>query len=133
MGLLGCPASFQRLMETVVNGLANVIVYINDLLVHSATHPEHPWAVKSPLGWTCVGPSEPKFKGDTSHSVWVHNILIRDWLSKPFELPIQEIEQHILDTNAGKHQAWAVTDVLLTLPPAQASIDFKFLAFNLKI
>ncbi len=41
MGLLGCPASFQRLMETVVNGLANVIVYIDDLLVHSATHAEH--------------------------------------------------------------------------------------------
>jgi hypothetical protein len=28
-------------METVVNGLANVIVYIDDLLVHSATHAEH--------------------------------------------------------------------------------------------
>ena len=41
MGLLGCPASFQRLMETVVNGLTNVIVYIDDLLVHSATHTEH--------------------------------------------------------------------------------------------
>ncbi len=41
MGLLGCPTSFQRLMETVVHRLANVIVYIDDLLVHSATHPEH--------------------------------------------------------------------------------------------
>ncbi len=41
MGLLGCPASFQHLMETVVNGFANVIVHIDDLLVHSATHPEH--------------------------------------------------------------------------------------------
>jgi hypothetical protein len=41
MGLLGCPASFQRLMETVVKGLANVIVYIDDLLVHSPTHLEH--------------------------------------------------------------------------------------------
>ncbi len=41
MGLLGCLASFQRLMETIVNSLANVIVYIDDLLVHSATHPEH--------------------------------------------------------------------------------------------
>jgi hypothetical protein len=41
MGLLGCPASFQCLMETVVNGLANKIVYIDDLLVHSATHSEH--------------------------------------------------------------------------------------------
>jgi hypothetical protein len=41
MGLLGCPASFQRLMETVVKGIANIIVYIDDLLVHSATHEEH--------------------------------------------------------------------------------------------
>ncbi len=31
MGLLGCPASFQRLMETVVNEISNVIVYIDDL------------------------------------------------------------------------------------------------------
>jgi hypothetical protein len=28
MGLLGLPASFQRLMETVVAGLSNIIVYI---------------------------------------------------------------------------------------------------------
>jgi hypothetical protein len=28
-------------METVVNGIPNVIVYIDDLLVHSATHKEH--------------------------------------------------------------------------------------------
>ncbi len=41
MGLLGCPASFQRLMETVVHKIANVIVYIDDLLVHSASHDEH--------------------------------------------------------------------------------------------
>jgi hypothetical protein len=41
MGLLGCPASFQRLMETVVNSISNVIVYIDDLLIHSATHEEH--------------------------------------------------------------------------------------------
>ena len=41
MGLLGCPASFQRLMETVVHNIANVIVYIDDLLVHSASHDEH--------------------------------------------------------------------------------------------
>jgi hypothetical protein len=41
MGLLGCPASFQRLKEIVVHCLANVIVYIDHLLIHSATHPEH--------------------------------------------------------------------------------------------
>ncbi len=28
--------------------------------------------------------------------MWVHNILICDLLSKPFELPIQEIEQKVL-------------------------------------
>jgi hypothetical protein len=31
IGLLGCPASFQHLMESVVNGISNVIVYIDDL------------------------------------------------------------------------------------------------------
>ncbi len=38
MALLGCPASFQRLMKTVVHNISNVIVYIDDLLVHSASH-----------------------------------------------------------------------------------------------
>ena len=41
MGLLGCPASFQRLMEAVTEGLRNIIVYIDDLFVHSHTHSEH--------------------------------------------------------------------------------------------
>jgi hypothetical protein len=41
MGLLGCPASFQHLMETVVNKIENIIVYIDDLLVHSASHEQH--------------------------------------------------------------------------------------------
>ena len=40
MGLLGCPASFQRLMEAAMQGIAKVIVYIDDLLVHSASHEE---------------------------------------------------------------------------------------------
>ena len=38
MGLLGCPASFQRLMEAVCKGLDNSLVYIDDLLVHTNTH-----------------------------------------------------------------------------------------------
>ena len=41
MGLLGCPASFQRLVELAMKGLVNVIVYIDDLLLHSKTHQEH--------------------------------------------------------------------------------------------
>jgi hypothetical protein len=41
MGLLWCPASFQRLMEAVLRNIKNVLVYIDDLLVHTATHEEH--------------------------------------------------------------------------------------------
>ncbi len=41
MGLLGCPASFQRLMEGVLRDIPNVLVYIDDLLVHTDTHEKH--------------------------------------------------------------------------------------------
>ncbi|MFN9939761.1 MAG: hypothetical protein ACK56I_09840, partial [bacterium] len=66
------PAKIDVLIGTDNHAL------MRGIKVVSSAKPEHPWAVKSPLGWTCVGPSEPKFKGDTSQSVWVHNILIRD-------------------------------------------------------
>jgi hypothetical protein len=41
MGLLGCPASFQHLMEGVLREIKNVLVYIDDLLVHTDTHKKH--------------------------------------------------------------------------------------------
>jgi hypothetical protein len=41
MGLLGCPASFQRLMEGVLRDIPNVLVYIDDLLVHTDTYEKH--------------------------------------------------------------------------------------------
>ena len=41
MGLLGCPASFQRLMEGVLRDIPNVLVYIDDLLVHTDNHDKH--------------------------------------------------------------------------------------------
>ncbi len=41
MGLLGCPASFQCLMEGVLRNISNVIVYIDDLLIHTKTHEDH--------------------------------------------------------------------------------------------
>jgi hypothetical protein len=41
MDLLGCPASFQRLVELAIAGLMNIIVYIDDILVHSKSHKEH--------------------------------------------------------------------------------------------
>ena len=41
MGLLGSPASFQRLVETALKGISNVIVYIDDLLIHTQDHQHH--------------------------------------------------------------------------------------------
>jgi Reverse transcriptase (RNA-dependent DNA polymerase) len=41
MGLLGCPASFQCLMEGVLRNTSNVIIYIDDLLVHTQNHEDH--------------------------------------------------------------------------------------------
>jgi hypothetical protein len=41
MGLLGCPASFQRLIEGVLCDINNVLVYIDDFLVHTNTHEKH--------------------------------------------------------------------------------------------
>jgi hypothetical protein len=41
MGLLGGPASFQSLMEGVFRKISNVIVYIDDLLVHTQNHEDH--------------------------------------------------------------------------------------------
>ena len=41
MGLLGCPASFQQLMEKDLDGIHNIIVYIDDVIIHTATHEHH--------------------------------------------------------------------------------------------
>ena len=38
--LFGCPASFQRLVELAMRGWINVIVYIDDLLLHWKSHAE---------------------------------------------------------------------------------------------
>ena len=40
MGLKGCPASFARLMDTVVKGIPNTITYIDDLLIYGQTEEE---------------------------------------------------------------------------------------------
>ena len=41
MGLLGCPASFQQLMEKVLDGIRNIIVSIQNVIIHTATHEHH--------------------------------------------------------------------------------------------
>jgi hypothetical protein len=41
MGLKSCPAGFQRLVELAMQGLKNVIVYIDDLILHSNNHETH--------------------------------------------------------------------------------------------
>ena len=41
MGLLGCPASFQRLMGKVLDKIKNIIVYIDHVIIHMASHEHH--------------------------------------------------------------------------------------------
>ncbi len=41
MGLPGCQASLQRLMEGVLSDKQNVLVYSDDLLIHADTHEKH--------------------------------------------------------------------------------------------
>jgi len=49
MGLLGCPASFQRLMEQVLRGLQNILIYSDDVLIHTDTHEKHLEALEQVL------------------------------------------------------------------------------------
>jgi hypothetical protein len=51
MGLLGCPASFQCLTEGVLRNLLNVIIYIDNLLIHSDTHERHLQILEQVLEW----------------------------------------------------------------------------------
>jgi Reverse transcriptase (RNA-dependent DNA polymerase) len=41
MGLASAPLAFQRLVEQVVKGIPNVVVYIHNLIIHSKTHEDH--------------------------------------------------------------------------------------------
>jgi len=43
----------------------------------SSKKQDHPWAVKTPLGWTYFGPSEPRFPGDVTKAE-VHSMIIND-------------------------------------------------------
>ncbi len=40
-GLASAPSAFQRLVELVVKGIDHVVVYIDDLIIHSKTHQQH--------------------------------------------------------------------------------------------
>jgi hypothetical protein len=46
-GLHSAPSQYQRLMELTMKGLHNVIVYIDDLLVHTSTHADHRKSLQS--------------------------------------------------------------------------------------
>ncbi len=51
MGLLSCPASFQRLMEGVLRDIQNVLVYMDDLLVHTDICEKHLIVLDKVLTW----------------------------------------------------------------------------------
>ena len=38
MGLLGCPATFQSLVDMAMHGVINVIMYIDNILLHFKSH-----------------------------------------------------------------------------------------------
>ena len=40
-GLTGARSTFQRLMDKVLRGLPFITIYIDDILVHSATEKQH--------------------------------------------------------------------------------------------
>ena len=46
-GLHSAPSQYQRLMELTMKGLNNVIVYIDDLLVHTSNHADHRSSLQS--------------------------------------------------------------------------------------
>jgi len=46
---------------------------------------DHPWAVNTFLGWTCLGPIESRFPGDAVHYK-VYSMIINDWQSYPLDL-----------------------------------------------
>ncbi len=41
MGLMGCPVSFQWLMESVLRPINNGIVWIDNLFIHTQNHKDH--------------------------------------------------------------------------------------------
>jgi hypothetical protein len=61
---------------------ANCHDLMRSLETISSKKPDHPWAVKMPLGGgTCLGPSEPRFPGHVT-TTDVHSKIINDWQSE---------------------------------------------------
>jgi hypothetical protein len=52
-GLHSAPGQYQRLMDLTVKGLHNVIVYIDDLLVHDSEHVSHRKSLQSLFDRLC--------------------------------------------------------------------------------
>jgi hypothetical protein len=51
-GLCGAPAAFSRLMDTIMEGASNVIRYVDNVLIHSATHEAHIAHLRHAIQWT---------------------------------------------------------------------------------
>jgi hypothetical protein len=86
MGLASAPSAFQRLVELVVKGISNVVVYIDDLIIHSKTHEEHLQIL------------DAVFTRLASHNLRVNLKKMRFWLERDFLSRLQTLE--------GRHFPW---------------------------
>ena len=43
-GLIGAPASFYRLMDIILGDMACIVMYLEDVLIHTPNHVGHIWA-----------------------------------------------------------------------------------------
>ncbi len=86
-GLIGAPASFQWLMETTMDWLPHAKAYIDNLMLHSETHPDHLQYLKQatvtdPAGNLGQPPPVPLWDNQHRvHGVPTHQGCIRDDIS----------------------------------------------------
>ena len=64
-GLTGAPSTFQRLMDKVLRGLPFVTIYLDDILVHSATDQKHCQHLQEVF--TCITAAELTLRGRKCH------------------------------------------------------------------
>jgi len=131
MGLLRCPASFQQLMEQVLRGLQNDLIYIDGVLIYTDTHEKHlevgTWGLCRQRPWTgykqCWSntTSLPRTGNNQTYQKnwrW-HRITVKNWsnqrtwrsttrFTQLFEKPGQTGPMVLSITDGSLHYGWKV-------------------------